>query len=662
MRLADFSRHATWLAVAFWLVLPPAHSVHCQTEVKTPGPQDIPQPVASDMSLAGDPLPDIVRFLNVRSVGAASLSPDGRRLAYRTNTTGKRQLWVNEARCAAPWQLTFGEESVTFHEWSPAGEWIVYGTDRSGNEREGFYLIAPDGLHEIELLPPGEAFRKWGAWSGDGRWIAFSSTERNGIDFDIYVMPVDADGSHGAPRRVHEGTGALYVASWRPDGSAIILTQARGETDSDVYLLDLSSGRLETIFKPTDAASYGGFAWKPDSKGFYVVTNQDRDLAGLAYYDVTEKRLSWIETPAAEVEDVALSADGRYLAWTVNNNGYSSIHVRDLMRKELVDPKPGLPKGVYYIEFARKAPVLQVQVTGPRIAGDVWTLNAGTGETLRSTTSANGGLDATRFIIPEAMSFKSWDGETIYGLLYLPRAQAEGGKPPVLLGVHGGPAEQARPLYEPVFQWLLTRGIAVFDLNYRGSTGYGKRFSRLDNGRLRPNAIKDMAAALDWLAATGKVDASRAAVMGESYGGYMTFAALTQLPDRFKAGIGFVGVSNWVTALRGAAPELQATDRIEYGNIDDPEDHKFFVELSPITHVQNVKAPLMVLHGANDPRDPVAEADQLVAAIRERGGDVEYLRFPDEGHGIVKLSNRIIAYRRIAAFLERTLGCGSGTR
>jgi dipeptidyl aminopeptidase/acylaminoacyl peptidase len=662
MSITFFSKHAVWPALGFLLLLSPAHSVHGQTGLQTPGPQDIPQPIEGDMSLAGDQRPDIVRFLKVRSVGACSLSPDGLRLAFRTNTTGQRQLWIAEAPCGAPWQLTFGEESVTFHEWSPAGEWIAYGTDRGGNEREGFYLIAPDGLHEIELLPPGQTFRKWGAWSHDGRWIAFSSTERNEIDYDIYVMRVNADGSHEAPRCVHEGKGALYVASWRPDGRALVLTHARGETDSDVYLLDLSSGRLETIFKPKETASYSGFAWRPDSKGFYVVTNQDRDLAGLAYYDVAEKRLSWIERPTEEVEDVALSADGRYLAWTVNYNGYSRFYVRNLKRKEMVTPKPALPHGVYSVAFARKASVLQVHVAGPRIAGDVWTLDAGTAESRRATTSSTGGLDPTRFIIPEAVSFKSWDGETIYGLLYLPRAQAESGKPPVLLGMHGGPTEQARPLYDPVFQWLLTRGIAVFDLNYRGSTGYGKRFERLDNGRLRPNAVRDMAAALDWLATSRKVDTSRAAVMGESYGGYMTFAALTQLPDRFKAGIGFVGVSNWVTALRGAAPELQATDRMEYGDIDDPEDHKFFVELSPITHIKNVKAPLMVLHGANDPRDPVSESDQLVAAIRDRGGDVEYLRFPDEGHGIVKLSNRIIAYRRIAGFLEKALGRGGGTR
>ena len=364
-----------------------------------------------------------------------------------------------------------------------------------------------------------------------------------------------------------------------------------------------------------------------------------------------------MEVPAVEVEAVALSHDGRWLAWTLNENGYSSLRIRDTRSDRTSDAPVSLPRGVYSIELALRAAVLAVRVAGPNLAGDVWTLELGRSErcATRATESASGGLDPARFAVPEAVSFASWDGETIYGLLYMPADAPAGSRPPVVLGVHGGPTGQARPTYDAAFQYLLTRGIAVLDLNFRGSTGYGKRFTRLDNQRLRPNAVKDMAGALDWLASTGKVDTARAAVMGGSYGGYMTFAALTQLPERFRAGVGFVGVSNWVTALEGASPDLKASDRIEYGSIDDPEDRKFFAELSPITHVANVRAPLMVLHGANDPRDPVAEADQLVAAIRSRGGDVEYLRFPDEGHGIRKLANRLIAYRRIAAFLERTL-------
>ncbi|HEX2251520.1 MAG TPA: S9 family peptidase [Gemmatimonadales bacterium] len=623
-------------------------------QVPTPGPQDIPVAVPGDIGLAGDSLPDIARFLNVRSVREFAPSPDGQHVAIVTNTTGQPQLWVAPMSGLAPRQLTYAESGVTFHSWSPAGNWIIYGTDRGGNEQEGFYLISPDGRSERELLAPSKAFRVFGAWSPDGRRIAFASTERNGVDFDIYLMNVSDDGRRSEPVLVLQGKGGLYPVRWRPDGNAVVLSETRGEADNNVYLLDVRTKEVDTLFRPTDASAYGGFAWTPDSRGFYVVTNQERDLAGLARLTVGE-RLTWIRTPPVEVEGVGLSRDGRYLSWTENHNGYSVLSLRDLRLNRMVVLQPSLPRGVYQFTWADSVPVLVVHVSGPQVPGDVWRVDARSGHTSRVTHSESAGLDPARFVIPEEVSFRSWDGETIYGLLYRPTGAQPGAKLPVVVGVHGGPTFQARPTFNAAFQYLLTRGIAIFDLNFRGSTGYGKRFTRLDNQRLRPNAVKDMAAALDWLGSTGKIDTSRAAVMGGSYGGYMTFAAMTQLPGRFKAGVGFVGVSNWITALEGASPALKASDRIEYGNIDDPSDREFFRKLSPLSAVENVRDPLMVLHGANDPRDPVQEADQLVAAIRRRGGEVEYLRFPDEGHGIRKLSNLIIAYRRIARFLERTL-------
>jgi dipeptidyl aminopeptidase/acylaminoacyl peptidase len=676
----------------------------------TPAPEDVPTPVAGDLGLAGAACPDIARFLNARAAGAPSLSPDGRFVAFRTSTTGTPQLWVVETKTgAAPRQITFGE-SVTFHEWSPAGDWIAYGVDRSGNEREGFYLVSPDGTREVQLLAPSEAFRAWGGFSRDGRLAAFAATEPGGNDFHIYTLNLKAEELR--PLRVYAGQGGTYVASWRPDGSGMLLSKTRGEDANDVLYLDLTSGEAKPLFQPKEAAGYNSFSWTPDGRGFYVATDEGRDFAGLAFYDFAARKLTWVETPARDVELVALSGDGRWLVWAENVEGFSEIQARDLRAKRTTTLAPSVTRGegarattqavrgvVGALEWAARADVLAFQISAPGVPGDIWvfepskaSMNAtvgprgatpgtpvrtDTGETVvvgrmlnagepvmlggvsRVTASTLAGLDPDRFVAPTAVSFKSHDGETIHGLLYLPRGASAESRAPVVLNVHGGPTGQARLSFGSVTQYLVARGYAVLDLNFRGSTGYGKRYARLDNGRLRPNAVKDMGAAVEWLAKSGEpVNASKVAVMGGSYGGYMTYAALAQLPEKFAAGVSFVGVSNWVTALEGASPALKASDLIEYGNIDDPADREFFKQLSPITHVAAVKSPLLVSHGANDPRDPVTESDQFVRAIRERGGQVEYLRWPDEGHSIRKLTNRVTAYRRVAGFLERTLGRG----
>ena len=631
---------------------PTMHAQGGKPVVETPNPGDIPQPVPGDVSLAGSERPDIARFLNVRTASAPSLSPDGTQLAFRTQISGTPQLWVVDVAGGWPRQLTVGE-SVTFHAWSPAGDWIAYGTDRGGNEREGFYLIAPDGTRERELLAPSEAFRQFGAFTRDGRQIVYATTERNGVEFDIHLLEV----ASGRDRRIFEGRMGLYAVSFSPDGGHVLLSEARGEDANDLFLLEVATGRLDTLFAPADRASHRSFAWMPDGSGFYLATDQDRDYAGLAFYDLAGRSLRWIATPSQDVEDVGLSFDGRFLAWSVNDGGYSTLDARDLRSGNPVSP-PSLPAGIVSIIWAEAANVAAFQVTGPQVPGDIWVWNPETGQAHRATHSDAAGLDLTRMVVPTHHSFAARDGVGLHGLLYLPPGLAPGVRPPVLLGVHGGPTAQARPDFDAVVQYLLTRGIAVFDLNFRGSTGYGKAFARLNDRRLRAHEYLDMEDAVRWLGTQGTVDAERVAVMGGSYGGYLTMAAVTRLPGVFRSGVAFVGVANWVTALEGASPELKASDRVEYGDIDDPEDRRFFAEISPIAHVQGVRAPVMVLHGANDPRDPVTESDQFVRGIREIGGEVEYLRFPDEGHGIRKLANRIIAYRRIAAFLERTLGVG----
>ncbi len=638
--------------IAVFLIIGFGASLLGQSVKPTPSDDDIPKPVPVDISLAGADRPDITRFLNVRRAESPSLSPDGTKLAFSTQITGKPQLWIVDAKGGWPRQLTFGA-SITFHEWSPAGDWIIYGTDRAGNERVGFYLITPDGRRERELLAPSDAFRVFGGFTRDGKKIAYATTKRNGIDFDIHLFDVQT----GVDREVFRGRMGLSAVSWRPDGGAVILSESRGEDANDIYLFDVASGKLDTLFQPNVASSYESFSWTPDGRGFYLSTNQDRDFAGLAYYEIASRHLTYIDTPECDVMQASLSLDGRLLAWIVNRGGYSSLHVRNLTTGKAMQPFE-LPRGVYSFHWAKDAPVAAIAISGPQIPGDVWTWNAHTGQLHRATRSAAAGLDLSTVVIPTHHSFPARDGVTTHGLLYMPRGLPSGVRPPVLLSVHGGPTMQARPRFNPAHQYLLSRGIAVLDLNYRGSTGYGKRYARLNDRRLRANEICDLADAIDWLRHEGKVDADRAAVMGNSYGGYLALAAVTRFPEHFDGGVALAGVSDWVTALEGASPSLKASDRIEYGDINDPEDRAFFRRISPITHVANVKVPVMVLHGANDPRDPVTESDQFVRAIRTHGGQVEYLRFPDEGHGIRKLSNRIIAYRRIAAYLERILEIG----
>jgi dipeptidyl aminopeptidase/acylaminoacyl peptidase len=618
-------------------------------QLPTPNEADIPKPVPIEMSLAGDPRPDISRFLNVRTAISPSLSPDGRRVAYRTTTSGSPQLWVVDATGGAPEQLTYGE-SVTFHEWSPTGDWIVYGSDRGGNEREGYYLISPDGTRERELLASSDAFREFGGFTRDGRYLTYGTTARNGRDFDIHVIDVATKEDRG----VFRGRMGLYPVSWRPDGGAVILTEARGEDANDVYLLDVRSGSVETVFKPTIASHYASFEWTPDGRGIYLVTNQDREFAALAFFDLTTRALRVIDAPATDINEARLTSTGEYLAWVISEGGYSVLRVRHLPTGRDLQV-PALPRGRFSIRWAMRQPVLAIAVSGPQIPGDIWTWNVNSGSLQRTTRSATAGLNIDAMIVPTHHSFRAQDGTMLHGLLYEPAALPTGTKAPVLLAVHGGPTAHAMPRFNAAHQYLLTRGIAIFDFNYRGSTGYGKTFARLNDRRLREHELQDLRDAVAWLRSRPQVDATRVAIMGGSYGGYLTMAALARLPEMFASGVAFVGVSNWITALEGASPQLKASDRIEYGDIDDAGDREFFKTISPITHVAHVRAPVMVIHGANDPRDPVTESDQFVRAIREKGGRVEYLRFPDEGHTIRRLPNQITAYRRIAAFLEQTM-------
>lgn len=623
--------------------------IGAHAEEPWPYPDDIPVATPADPGLAGAQPPNIVRLLKVRGIVEPDLSPDGKNLAFQMSTTGKPQLWVVDAKGGWPRQLTFGN-AVYSHQWAPSSTDLLYGADTEGDERINLKYITQDGRTENIIRPANEAFVVPGEFSDDARYLAYASTERNGRDFDIRVVDLETK----ADKQVFEGRFGFFPGDWRPGQEQIIVSETRGEDGNDLHLLDVSSGTLTTLFKPDITSLYGSVTWKPDGSGFYLVTNQDREYQALAVYDLETKQLEILDAPEHDVEGLSLVGKGRYLIWSVNEGGFSTLKARDLETGKPVTPPADLPPGVYNLDGAKEASAVAIRVNGPRTPWDAYVWNLDDGSLSHSARSDLVGLDPARFVVPESLNFEARDGVRLNGLFYAAKTE-DGALPPVVVTVHGGPTAQARPRFSPLIQYLVAHGIAVFDLNFRGSTGFGKTFARLDNQFKRTDAVRDVADAVAWLKTTKRVDTTKAAVMGGSYGGYLTNAVIGMYPDTFVAGVSFVGVSDWVRALETASPQLKASDRIEYGDISDPKVREYHASISPINFVDDIKASVLVVHGANDPRDPVAESDAFVKAIRERGGEAVYLRFPDEGHGIRKLENRITANRRVVEFLKAAL-------
>ncbi|MET7029816.1 S9 family peptidase [Sediminicola luteus] len=619
-----------------------------QEQKKDAFESDIPVAVANRVALAGSNEPDIVRFLNVQDAYAPSISPEGLHVAYRTDLTGEPQVWITETfQLSAPLQLTYGN-SVTFHQWRPAHEEILYATDKEGNERMGYYLVSADGLKEKELLPPSDAFREFGDFKKDGSQFVYATTERNGTDYDIHVFDIGTN----TDKKVYEGKMGYYPISFSPDGNMVVIVESIAEDANNLFLLNIPDATLSPITSEGDRSQFSDIHWKQDGSSFFLRTNNDAEYLGIARFDIKTGNMEYILQEDFDIDQILYDDKQNIIHWVANDNGFSKHHIMDLNDRSEITP-PEWPNGVYVLRKAENGKTLLANVFGPNIPGDLWAGTAGSKEVRRVTRSNNAGLDFDKMVHPVAHSFQSRDSLTIHGLLYPIKEMNK--ETPLVLLVHGGPTAQARPTFSAVTQYLVAQGFAVFDLNFRGSTGYGKTYARENDRRKRESELYDLEDAVNYLSREGIIDKNKVAVMGGSYGGYLTMAAMTRLPDVFSCGVAFVGVSDWITALEGAAPYLKASDRLEYGDIDDPEDRKFFESISPIKYIDQVKSPVMVLHGANDPRDPITESDRFVQGIRDNGGIAEYLRFPDEGHGIRKMDNRITAYVRVVEFLEKHL-------
>ena len=614
-----------------------------------------PAKEAIAVGLAGEDPANIARYLLASGAGPAALSPDGATVAFRWSVTGDRQLWTVPASGGQPSQLTFGN-GVTFFRWAPDGESILYGADNNGDEQESYYRIALDGSTEKLLLPAvSGGFRSFGDFSADGSTIAYASTERNGLDFDIYT----ADVTTGATDLVYEGKYGFFVEGLSPNGDLIAISETVGEDGDNLYLLDVESGERRTISAPTSRANHtdGGFAWSGDGDAIFFASSVDREFTALTQYSVADGAMNVIAEADHDIQNVRLCGkNDRYLTWTENVDGFYRLRARDRNRNRDIKT-PTLPEGVFSLSCNRNTNDLLVRVNGWKTPGDLFLIDLKTGKADHIFKSNLAGLNADRLVRPESIRMTARDGVELQGMLYLPTedSRSDDGKPPVLFIVHGGPTAQSMANFDAVTQYHVDRGVAVFEPNVRGSTGFGRTYTTLDDKEKRLDSVRDLIDMLEFLRQDGRVNVDRAAVKGGSYGGYVVNAVLAAFPDAFKAGVSLFSVADWVTALEVASPALKASDIIEYGDINDPYWRDFYTKQSPIRQADNIKAPVLFSHGVKDPRIDISETETMVRALRRNGVEAPYIRIPDEGHGWRKLSNRLFYYRREAEFLEKHL-------
>ena len=593
---------------------------------------------------------DIRRYLNIRSASSADFAPDGT-IAFLMDTTGTRQVWSMDEPGGWPTQHTFYDEPVSFVDWSPERRELAFGMDEGGNERTQLYRLDPGSGAITNLTQRPEAKHRWGGWSHDGEQFAFASNRRDEAVFDIYVQGREETG--GDAELIHEGDGWLSVVGWGPDDERLLVSQAFSNFDQDLYVVDVEQGTAELVTPEDAEARFAAPSWGPDGEAIYLCTDLDTDTLRLARLALADGSLETVEDGGDwNVEGVVIDEESSRLAYARNVDGYTELTLGELAGPTEIEEfaTPELPEGLNYgISFDDDAERFATTVTTSTINANVFVADVETGDSERWTYAPTAGIPEDTFVEPELVHYPTFDDRDIPAFFSTPD-DAGHGDTPVIVDIHGGPESQRRPSFRAFKQYLLSNGYAVFEPNVRGSAGYGKEYSHLDDVRNRMDSVRDIESAVEWLHDHPAVDPDRIVAYGGSYGGFMVLAALTEYPELWAAGVDVVGIANFVTFLENTGDWRRELREAEYGSLED--DREFLESISPINNIERIAAPLFVLHGENDPRVPVGEAEQIAEQAREQGVPVRKLIFEDEGHGFSKLENRITAYESVVEFLD----------
>jgi dipeptidyl aminopeptidase/acylaminoacyl peptidase len=588
--------------------------------------------------------PPFRSFVEVRKSWSPAISPDGRTLTYVSDLTGYPEAYRHDGPGNAPFQLTEFRERVDRILWSPDGRRLVLNTDLGGDERWAIRSVRPDGQEHLTLSDAPTVMHVMGRISPDGRYLSCSTDARNGSVFDIGVLDLDT----GSFSTLSESDTSELPGSFSPDGRFVVTYRVFGSFRHELLLTPLAGGDPHPVTPEGVWFRHYDAAFEPSGTSFLLVTDRDRDFLGLARLTLETQELAWLHAPEdRDVERMVLSRNGAAALLSENVRGWSRALVYRVESGETV--ALAHPAGVVEeLSISDDGTRGAFTLANPGSPGEVYLADLSTGETERATYSPREGVPEEDVHLPEEVTFKSFDGTEIPGWLCLPPGKS--GPYPAVVKLHGGPESQARPRYDSACRYLLSRGFAVYEPNVRGSTGYGRRYAALDDRRLRFDAIKDLAEAARFLREDGRVDADRLSLIGGSYGGFLVLAGLAFFPELWSAGVSIAGPANLRTFLERTGPYRRQWRAAEYG--DPAADAEFLDEISPLHRADRIRAPLLVIQGANDPRCPQEEAEQILHAVSKGGGVAQYLLFRDEGHGIVKLENRVKAYEAVVRFLE----------
>ncbi len=596
----------------------------------------------------------VERLYMTRSVGATAWSPDGKTIAFVSNISGRSNLWLVPAEGGWPTQLTVSDQRQTSPAWSPDGKWIAYQSDYDGDEQWDIFFVSPKTGQVINITNTREIAEEHPTWSPDGRYLAYMVKPKTSSVFEIDIFDtLMRDTKHLTVGTPNDKMNVNPI--WSKDGKWIVYTQHQAKgTDSNIFIAQLATGKSTLLTAHQGEQLYSAKDLSPDGKHLLITSNAGNGYDNVGLLDVASKQVQWLTQDKWEIDGGNFSPDGKSVTWTANVDGNTDIYVHDLAFGKTASLP--LPRGVNHpggaeSAFTRDGARLLYYHNGPTSPNDVWAYSLADGKSQQITNSLVAGVRSEDMVEPFLVHYPSRDGKwTISAFVYVPYNMARSGLNAAVVYVHGGPTSQTVNSFSRIIQHLVNQGYLVIAPNYRGSTGYGKEFQQANLFDMGGGDLQDVLAAADWIKQTGYLDPKKLVLMGGSYGGYMTMMGVTKAPDVWAAGVPIVPFVNWFTEIANEDPVLQQSDLATMG---DPEKNKdLFRDRSPIFFVDQINAPLLLLAGGNDPRCPKEEAQQVVDAVKKRGGTADLKVYENEGHGFARVENQIDAYQRVSGFLK----------